>query len=31
VSGGREFERYDENFDPSTGLGGLDIWVPIRS
>jgi AraC family transcriptional regulator len=23
------FERYDEGFDPRTGLGGLEIWVPI--
>ncbi|MGA7810220.1 AraC family transcriptional regulator [Bradyrhizobium sp.] len=24
------FERYDENFDPNTGNGGFEIWVPIR-
>jgi len=24
------FERYDENFDPNTGNGGLEIWVPIK-
>jgi AraC family transcriptional regulator len=24
------FERYDEHFDPLTGNGGLEIWVPIR-
>src|SRR5437588_7317196 len=24
------FERYDENFDPATGNGGLEIWVPLR-
>ena len=23
------FERYDENFDPLTGNGGLEIWVPV--
>ncbi len=23
------FERYDEAFDGRTGLGGLEIWVPI--
>jgi AraC family transcriptional regulator len=23
------FERYDDKFDPRTGLGGLEIWVPI--
>jgi AraC family transcriptional regulator len=25
------FERYDENFDPLTGNGGLEIWIPVRS
>ena len=24
------FERYDENFDGRTGLGGLEIWIPVR-
>ena len=24
------FERYDENFDPATGNGGFEIWVPIK-
>jgi AraC family transcriptional regulator len=24
------FERYDENFDPLTGDGGLEIWVPVK-
>jgi AraC family transcriptional regulator len=24
------FERYDETFDPSTGNGGLEIWIPVR-
>jgi AraC family transcriptional regulator len=24
------FERYDENFDPHTGNGGFEIWVPVR-
>jgi AraC family transcriptional regulator len=24
------FERYDENFDPQTGNGGFEIWVPVR-
>jgi AraC family transcriptional regulator len=23
------FERYDQNFDPATGNGGLEIWVPV--
>lgn len=25
-----EFERYDEHFDPLTGTGGLEIWLPVR-
>jgi AraC family transcriptional regulator len=24
------FERYDETFDPLTGNGGFEIWVPVR-
>ena len=24
------FERYGENFDPVSGNGGLEIWVPVR-
>jgi AraC family transcriptional regulator len=27
---GPAFERYDERFDPRTGLGGFEIWVPIK-
>ena len=23
------FERYDEKFDPLTGNGGLEIWIPV--
>lgn len=26
-----EFERYGEEFDPRTGLGGLEIWIPIKA
>ena len=29
VSKGTEFELYDEKFDPITGLGGFEIWIPI--
>jgi AraC family transcriptional regulator len=25
------FERYDETFDPRTGLGGVELWVPIKA
>jgi AraC family transcriptional regulator len=27
---GPEFERYGKEFDPRTGAGGLQIWVPIK-
>jgi AraC family transcriptional regulator len=25
------FERYDERFDAITGMGGVEIWVPVRT
>jgi AraC family transcriptional regulator len=25
------FERYDERFDGRTGMGGFEIWVPIKT
>jgi AraC family transcriptional regulator len=25
-----DFERYGEEFDPHTGNGGLEIWIPIQ-
>jgi AraC family transcriptional regulator len=32
VAEGRpEIERYGEEFDPRTGTGGLEIWVPIKT
>jgi AraC family transcriptional regulator len=30
VADAPSFERYDENFDPLTGNGGLEVWVPVR-
>jgi AraC family transcriptional regulator len=27
---GPEFERYGKEFDPRTGSGGFEIWVPIK-
>src|SRR5215475_2249447 len=30
VADAPNFERYDEKFDPVTGSGGLEIWVPIK-
>jgi AraC family transcriptional regulator len=31
VADAPNFERYDEKFDPATGDGGLEIWVPIKT
>jgi AraC family transcriptional regulator len=28
---GPAFERYDERFDGRTGLGGFEIWIPIKA
>jgi AraC family transcriptional regulator len=25
------FERYSEEFDPRTGMGGMEIWIPVKS
>ena len=25
------FERYTEKFDPRTGVGGMEIWIPVKS
>jgi AraC family transcriptional regulator len=30
VADAPSFERYGENFNSQTGMGGLEIWVPIR-
>lgn len=30
VADAPNFERYDVNFDPQTGNGGLEIWVPVK-
>jgi AraC family transcriptional regulator len=29
-SGGPEFERYGEEFDPHSGTGGFEIWIPLK-
>jgi AraC family transcriptional regulator len=31
VAAAPSFERYDERFDPQTGLGGYEIWIPIEA
>jgi len=25
------FERYSEEFNPRTGVGGMEVWVPVKS
>ena len=25
------FERYTEEFDPKTGMGGMEIWLPLEA
>ena len=25
------FERYTEEFDPRSGMGGMEVWVPVKS
>jgi AraC family transcriptional regulator len=25
------FERYSEEFDPRTGMGGVEVWIPLKS
>ncbi len=25
------FERYSEEFNPSTGMGGMEVWVPVKA
>ena len=25
------FERYSEEFDSWTGMGGMEVWIPIKS
>lgn len=25
------FERYSEEFDPQTGMGGMEVWVPLQT
>lgn len=31
VAEAADFERYGEEFDPTTGMGGFEIWVPIMA
>jgi AraC family transcriptional regulator len=29
-TGAPQIERYGDAFDPGTGLGGIEIWIPVR-
>jgi AraC family transcriptional regulator len=31
VADAPDFERYDEAFDPQTGMGKVEIWLPLRA
>ncbi len=31
VADAPNFERYGPQFDPRTGNGGLEIWIPVKS
>ena len=31
VADAADFERYGEDFNPATGMGGFEIWVPIKA
>jgi len=31
VADAPDFERYGEQFDPRTGMGGLEIWIPVNA
>jgi AraC family transcriptional regulator len=31
VADAPDFERYGDEFDPRTGNGGLEIWIPLKA
>jgi AraC family transcriptional regulator len=31
VADAPSFERYGQTFDPRTGMGGFEVWVPIKA
>ncbi|MEM7446206.1 MAG: GyrI-like domain-containing protein, partial [Pseudomonadota bacterium] len=31
VANSPDFELYDDRFDPKTGNGGLEVWIPIKA
>src|SRR5262249_15262224 len=30
VADAPDFERYGDSFDPRSGLGGVEIWIPVK-
>lgn len=31
VADAPDFERYDQSFDPASGAGGVQIWLPVKA
>jgi AraC family transcriptional regulator len=31
VADAPDFERYDRQFDPASGSGGVEIWLPLKA
>jgi len=31
VADAPDFERYDEHFNSTTGIGGFEIWIPVKA
>jgi len=31
VADAPDFERYDDRFDPQSGCGGVEIWIPLKT
>ena len=31
VADAPDFERYDQHFDPASGIGGVEIWLPLKA
>jgi len=27
----RAIERYSEEFNPNSGMGGMEVWIPINA
>ena len=31
IADAANFERYDKQFDPMTGTGPIEVWVPVEN